>query len=49
MSNAQAKCERTGKVIPLSEGAYVASPGTGRWAFVATDAPEQPSDCTQWL
>jgi hypothetical protein len=41
MSNAQAKCERTGKVIPLSEGAYVATPGTREWEFVAADSPEQ--------
>lgn len=44
MSNAQAKCERTGKVIPLSEGAYVATPGSGEWEFNALDAPERPSD-----
>ncbi len=44
MSNAQAKCERTEKVIQLSEGAYVATPGTGEWAFIAKDAPEQASD-----
>ena len=44
MSNAQAKCERTGKVIPLSEGAYVATAGTGEWAFVAADAPDQQGD-----
>lgn len=44
MSNMQAKCERTGRVIPLSEGAYVATPGTGEWTFIAADAPEQPND-----
>ena len=43
MSNTKAKCERTGRLIPLSEGAYVAAPGTGEWAFIAADA-EQPND-----
>lgn len=39
-----AKCERTGKTIPISEGFFVATPSTGEWSFICADAPEELGD-----
>lgn len=38
MSAGFATCERTGKSIPLSAGAFVATTSTGDWEFIAIDA-----------
>lgn len=35
-----AKCDRTGKLIKLSEGFLAADTSTGEWSFVCSDAPE---------
>jgi len=39
-----ARCERTGKRIPLREGFLVADASTGEWLFVSTNAPERAYD-----
>ncbi len=39
-----AKCERTGKTIPISEGFFVADQTTGEWSFVGIGAPEKYGD-----
>lgn len=39
-----AKCERTGKVIPISEGFFTGNPFTGEWVFISDDAPEKSGD-----
>ena len=38
---AMAKCERTGRAIPLSEGFLVCDVESGEWRFVALGAPER--------
>ena len=43
-TQALAKCERTEKRIPLSDGFFVANPGNGEWSFVSKDAPERRAD-----
>jgi hypothetical protein len=37
---AEARCERTGKSIPLSNGYLVANASTGDWFFVCEEAEE---------
>lgn len=44
MSHKTAVCERTGKTLPLTEGAFVAAPGTAEWSFISVTAPEQHGD-----
>jgi hypothetical protein len=39
-----ATCKRTGHSILLSDGFFVANPGTAEWSFVAIDAPESHGD-----
>ena len=39
-----AKCERTGKAIPIEDGFFVAEPGTGSWQFIAKGSPENHGD-----
>ena len=39
-----AKCERTGNIIPIEDGFFVASPSTGEWQFVSVNAPEELGD-----
>lgn len=39
-----ARCERTDRKVLLSEGFFVAYPGTGEWSFISVDAPEQHGD-----
>lgn len=44
MNTKTAKCERTGKIIPLSEGFFVADHTSGEWSFVSADAHEIHGD-----
>ncbi len=44
MKSETATCERTGNKLPLAEGFFVATPGTGEWVFICKDAPEHHSD-----
>lgn len=44
MNYKTAVCERTGNKILLSDGAFVAAPGSGEWSFISINAPEQHGD-----
>lgn len=44
MTLKKAVCERTNEAVFLSQGAFVADPGTGEWSFVSVQAPEEHGD-----
>ena len=39
-----AKCERTGKEIPISDGFFTANPSTGEWEFISKGAPQKSGE-----
>lgn len=44
MSSKTAKCERTGKEIPISDGFFVADFTTGEWSFTSAGSSEKYGD-----
>lgn len=43
MNSKTAKCERTGNVVLLTDGYFVAD-AEANWLFVCVDAPDNPGD-----
>lgn len=39
-----AKCERTGRRIPVSDGTYVVNVRSGEWSFICNEAPDKEGD-----